>query len=359
MSTNYLYIDDEIEEVVNGITKNLTSDELSTVVQRAMSWDTEITNLIEKRELDKYDGLLIDLQLKFSTSDSEQVKYFGPDLVQAIRTKVKSGHINDLPILLCSSENKLLDLFDKTSLDLFDKKYDKVKDLSNDSAKTELISFSTAYKKLNAQESLQKILETDEDLFEFELEFNKLKTPHEKINFIYNQLILKPGLVLDESLLAIRLGIDKNKSKDWEEIKNKILAPFKYEGILHEFNDRWWQSRLLRWWKENFKTSLQVIPAFDRVKLLKEKFNLDGLNPLTLPDHQRYETFWYKCLLSDTPLESADGFKTIEMPKYFWQEPSFISLSHIWSEERSVAKIKELLGNYESERLDEIIKQQK
>lgn len=359
MVTKYLYIDDEKEDLVDGIEKNLSSDQLSTDVKPALSWDTEITNLIEKKGLDQYDGLLIDLQLKFSINDSEQVKYFGPDLVQAIRTKVKSGTIKDLPILLCSSETKLLELFDKTSLDLFDKKYDKVKDLVKDSVKIELISFSTAYKKLNAQEALQTILETDEDLFEFELEFNKLKTPHEQVNFIYNQLILKPGLVIDESLLAIRLGVDINTSKDWEKLKNEILTAFKYRGILHEFNEKWWQSKLLRWWKENFKNSLQVVSASDRVMLLKEKFNLTEINPLPVPSHQRYETFWYKCYLSDTPLESADGFKTIEMPKYFWQEYTYISLNHIWSEDRNVAKIKELLGNYESERLDEIIKKQR
>lgn len=355
----YLYIDDEEDKVVQGIVKNLSSKNLTVEAVRARSWDTEIDELIDHKKLNEYDGLLVDLQLKFAINDKEKIKYLGPDLVQAIRSKIKSRDILDLPILLCSSESNWRDLLDETSINLFDKKYSKVTHLSKTSTSTELESFANAYKVLNYTDKLQDILQYDGELFELELNFKDLATSHEKSRLIYDQIILVPGLLIDEDLLAIRLGIDRDKSEDWEKLKSEVLIKFKYEGILCEFNNRWWQADLTKWWKDTFNQSLQVLSAIERVALIKDKFNLSGIKELKLPANHKYDTFWYKCRLTNTPVESADALKTIEMPKYYWQEHTYISLNYIWSEDRDVPAIRSLLGSYESEKFDSIIERQR
>lgn len=346
MATRFLYIDDEPQKA-QGIIKPIEDGSLSFEVQKPRTWNEQKAFLIDSKELDKYDGLLLDLKLEFSNGDNNDVKFGGADLAQTIRSAVKAGDVKDLPIFLCSTDENLMKFFDRTSIDLFDKHYSKNKNLALPISKAELISFSEAYQAARESLSLEHLLKkssTENDgLISVSGATIDFKTPHEFIYLINRYLIQEPGLLIDEHLFSIRLGVDIVQSPEWSKLKTEILKPFQYIGVLGYCYERWWQADVLKWWKETFGKSLIVMTAQEKVKLLNEKYKFD-ITPLQLPENHRFDTFWYKCRLSNTHLDPSDALRTIEMPRYDWQEPKYISLSYIKSDERDKEAIISLLG---------------
>ena len=363
MAIKYLYIDDEKDTLVDGIKDNLSlqPDRLVVDFERALGWDKQIDFIINS--ISNYDGILLDLKLDFPVNNDNQLKYYGADLAQAIKTLVKTGVkiTKDIPIMLCSTDSRLKEAFDGTSSDLFDRKYNKETDFDNLHVIDEFISFADAYDAIRQGLSIEDLLKCSEiDLLEVKLHTELLKTPHEKASFIFNNIVQCTGLLVDENILAIRLGIDKNASEDWVILRDSILDSIKYNGIYSNAFPRWWSSLLLNWWKNNVvNKNIQGLGASERVIFLKQAFKLEKLIALELPINHIYDTFWYKCHLSNTPLETADGLKTIEAPRYNWQEPSYISMGYITSEERDRKKVKSLLGTFEAKKFDEILKKQK
>lgn len=348
MLIKYLYIDDEPQKA-DGIIKPISDADLIFEIETPKTWNEQKSYLIESNKLNQYDGLLLDLKLQFADTYENEIKYKGSDLAQSIRTDVKSGKINDLPIFLCSTDNLMISLLDRTSYDLFDKKYTKDSFSGNNDAKSEFISFAKAYKLLNKTTEFKSIIgnnidENLDDLVPLKIELTKCHTPHEIVYLIHNYVIKSNGLLLDDELLAIRLGVDIQNSPDWQKFKDEILREYLYSGILHECYDRWWQNNILKWWKEKFGKSLKIMSAQEKVTALIQKYELSNLVALILPNHHRFNSFWYKCKLSQFPLEPSDSLKTVEMPRYIWQEPSFISLAYINSDERSREDIIALLG---------------
>lgn len=360
MAIKYLYIDDETEESVEGIIKHLNTEPEKLVVEHEQpkTWNIQVKKLISDNYLNQFEGLLLDLKLEFSQGEENDVKYYGSDLAQTIRTAVKAGQIKDLPILLCSTDDKLKDFFDKTSVNLFDKKYNKDRELPLANTISEFVDFAEAYKVLNEGVLLKDILRSSEnlvtDLIAVESVYNTFVTSHEKAIFLYNQIILTPGLLIDEDLLAIRLGVDKDKSTDWLPMLEKISQICKYTGVLSLAFERWWLKDLLVWWKAQFKKGIKITTARDRVEHLKAYFNINNLTPLELPNNHKYDTFWYKCVMSNYPLESADGLRTLDQPRYVWHEPSYISMAYLISEERNTKDIKAVLGANEQEIFDSL-----
>lgn len=346
MGNKFLYVDDEPQKA-KGIIKPIEDAELIFDVESPKTWNDQKSYLIESKKLDEYDGLLLDLKLQFTDNHNNDIKYKGSDLAQSIRTDVKTGKIKDLPIFLCSTDTLMISILDRTSYDLFDKKYEKNEFSSNENIKCEFISFAEAYQLLNHKNDFKSIMGKeleDDELLPLQIELSKCQTPHEVVYLINNYVIKCNGLLLDEELLAIRLGINHKKSKDWSKLKDEILNEFKYKGILNGCYDRWWQSDLLRWWKVTFEKSLKVLPASAKVEALIKKFGYSNITFLSLPENHRFDTFWYKCRLSENPLEPSDALRTIEMPRFVWQEPSYISFAYLKSEERVREDIIPFLG---------------
>lgn len=359
MGVKFLYIDDESEVTARGLITNLDREPLEFNVERPLTWNRQRKILIEDRGLDQYDGLLLDFKLEFSDEGNDDVKYFGSELAQAIRNGAKSNSIKDIPIFLCSTDDLYIAFFDRTSIDLFDKKYKKESTLNTDQTKLELIAFANAYNRIAEDRSTDIILnrksKSNDDIQILDLELNKFQTPHEIVYLLHHYFIRCPGLLVDEDLLAIRLGVDKAQSSDWGKFKKEVLIDFTYTGILGDCYPRWWQHEITEWWDKTFEKNLIAMDAADKVEEIAKKFDLN-LVPLSLPTNQKYSSFWYKCRLSDIPLDPTDGLRTIEMPRYAWQEPSYISISYLLSEERDLKKINELLGPSEREYFGELDK---
>ena len=362
MKFNFLYIDDEKHETAEGMIKNLLGDIEEDVfeyeIEQPKNWNKQKLDLIENQQLNKYDGLVLDLKLEFSNDENNEVKFSGPDLAQTIRSDVRAGKIKDLPIFLFSTNDNFKDLLDRTSIDLFDKMYSKNKDADEKKTRNEFISFAKAYKTINENKSVENLMRKEikdnEELVSLKAELSKFKTAHEYIYLINQYVIQSNGLLLDEELLAVRLGIDIQNSEDWEKLKNEIIVNYKYAGILSDCYERWWQTDILNWWKETVGKSLLIMSAHDKVNAISEKFGLQNIVALTLPEHHRFETYWYKCRLSNTPLDTSDALITIEMPRYVWQEPSYISVSYIKSDDRDSELVKSLLGSNELEMFEDL-----
>lgn len=358
MPLKFLYIDDESEKTSAGLITNLNDKEtIEFKIEQPQTWNKQKYALIDNGGLNEYDGLLLDFKLQFSDDKDSEVKYSGAELAQSIRNGVKAGSIRDIPIFLCSTEDFYISYFDRTSKDLFDKKYQKEKTLNTEQTKLELNSFANAYSQIRKSKETETIInkrkDEDGDIQILDTELQCLDTPHEIIYLLYNYFIQHSGLLIDEDLLAIRLGINTNASKGWVTLKEKVLDTFKYSGLLHDSYPRWWQFEVNNWWKKTFGKSLSITTAEDRATLLSKQFDLELL-PLTLPEHQQYTTFWYKCRLSNTPLDSTDGLRTIEMPRYAWQDPTYISLGYLLSDEREIDAAYALLGPNERETFDEL-----
>lgn len=347
MATKFLFIDDEPTKA-EGMIKPLANDELILNVEGPKSWNEQKSELIDRQSLNNYDGLLLDLKLEFSSGESNNVKFNGVDLAQSIRTDVKSGKVIDLPIFLCSTNANFLDLFDKTSRDLFDKVYKKEVNFENDSIRPEFIAFAQAYKIINKSNDSPQLFKKDigenDDLFALNIELSKCQTTHEKVYIMNHHVMQSNGILLNEQLMAIRLGVDIAQSNDWENFKMEILAQFQYEGILSGCYKRWWQMDMLNWWKKTMGRSLQVMTAQERVEAISKNFGKMGFTAIVLPKFHRFDSFWYKCFMSNTPLESSDALRTTKMPRYVWEEPSYISISYIKSDERDRQGIMSLLG---------------
>lgn len=356
MATKYLYIDDD--QNAYGIVKAIEEKGLLEFdIRQPKTWNEQKEDLIDKGEINNYDGLLLDLKLEFSSGESNVVKFSGADLAQSIRTEAKSNStISDLPIILCSTDNLLMDYLDRTSYDLFDVKYSK--DLSskyNSLNQQEFLCFAVAYKTVNEikDRDVSTIVGNDSDSVSeidiLQLEINKFQTTHEIMYLLNRYFINSPGPLLDEELLAIRLGVDMSKSTDWKILKEHFLSPYKYQGVLSGCFDRWWMDEINTAFKNRFGKSLKILNANERIAFLKSIENVDNIVPLDIPENHSFGTFWYKCKLSGVPLDPSDGLRTIEMPRYSWQEPSYISISYLMSDDRDREAVLKLLGPIERE----------
>lgn len=354
MATKYLYIDDD--KSAKGFTKDIQEKGvLEFDIRQPKSWNEQKEDLIGKCEINNYDGLLLDLKLEFSSGKTNDVKFTGAELAQSIRSESKSNpKIYDLPIILFSSDDFLMAYLDRTSYDLFDAKY--AKDVSTKYGalnKEELVCFAEAYKTVNETKDTFKIVNKNSDnvsdLDILKLEMDEFETTHEIMYLLNRYFINAPGPLVDEDLLAIRLGVDISKSSDWSILKEHFLSPYKYNGVLSGCFDKWWMDEINTTFKSRFGKSLKILNANERIAFLKSIENVNDIVPLDIPENHSFGTFWYKCKLSGLPLDPSDGLRTIEMPRYSWQELSYISISYLMSEERDREAILKSLGPIERE----------
>ena len=365
MATKFLYIDDD-EKNARGIVKSIEDKDLIFKVEPPKSWNEQIEFLIEEKKLNDYDGLLLDLKLEFRKKKNtkqnknpaeniSKIKFTGADLAQAIRTKIKSDKsIKDLPIFLCSTDQSFMAYFDRTSYDLFDRKLDKNKDFADrKKSKETFIFYAQAYKTLNKIASLEKLLNKKlakrEDLSILNSEFKKCKTSHEKIYLLDRFFLKKRGPLISEDVLSIRLGIDMHKSKGWEKFKNENLSKYKYTGILSDYYDRWWNHDMILDFKKKYEVNLKVLDASERVERINKTFGQYNLKPIEKLPNQDFTSFWYKCAISENPMDVLDGLKVIEVPRYSWIEQDYISKEYLMSDERDKKQILALLGPTERE----------
>lgn len=338
MVYKYIYIDDLFGNIEQGTINGLKfGDKLTVDHYSPNTWEVLIDDLTGK--MPKADGLLLDLRLEmFAFNDAGQkAKYKGSTLAQELRTLVKEGKIkNDFPIVLISGDAIIEQSLDKTSCDLFEAVIEKEK-LGNEISYTELrdklCCFSKAYNELNlnSNKNIETILHIKDEFLDvrFQNTFASIKgNPNHIISrFILKQVVERPSFLIDEYMLAARLGVDI-KSEEWSVLSTEILSSFIYSGIFSDFYKRWYMPLLEDWWEKQISEEivLRSSSAEKRIELLNSKLNLN-LTPILKDEESKSSSFWTVCIQTKKPIDTIDGFLIENQDDSFpWQEKKYICL---------------------------------
>ena len=302
-------------------------------MQHKESWEEQFSFLKEKE--DDFDGLILDLKLDdLPNGNNKRAEFRGTSLAQEIRTRQKEGVLKSFPIVLFSANDKTEQALEKSGKDLFDIFIDKQLD---DKAFTvftpQLIALPTGYNVLgDSSQAISEILNIDENLIDsrFVYEFNETKKSpvHIQSRFLITELLTKQGLLIDDDILAARLGIDKSKSLDWSNLM-KLLTNAKYKGVFCEGWPRWWMHIIERWWKDEIKSELYLrsTSAGERVEKIKQATGLLQLVAATKINKADSDEFWTICKGFKLPLDPVDGLLIQGQDNlYSWQEPEYVSV---------------------------------
>lgn len=328
----YLYIDDEQTDVITSIAEALSStDEIEVKSINPIQWNEQIKD-IENRDID---GLILDLRLD---REPPHVSYRGLALAQEIRTLATENKSNkDIPIVLCSAEERISVSYrpDMTGHDLIDEIFIKGH-IDYKVGKTKLIDLANGYKILLTQKldllkifNIQKLENLDERFVDYYNSLITRKAPvHEFARFILNEVIRKTGLLIDEDILAVRLGIDKNTSSDWKKLL-KILENQKYTGVFGNAWKRWWMNELENWWNIDLgiEKSLRSMSATEKVNLVIEKTGLQNLKKAEKIRKNYSEQFWTICQGTNQPIDIIDACKLANQDNNLpWQDYKYIAI---------------------------------
>ncbi len=330
MANRFLYIDDNKPSLNEAIISAINAvDGVKVVSEEAKKWDEQVEFLLSE----EYDGLLLDWRL------GDVVKYDSEALAQHIRTLVNNGTLKtDIPVVLCSANSNFQENFgrDDSSHNLFLTIYEK--DMIANQAErvaTEMNSLAEAFKLVQGEVitdaktllAVPQAITIDPRLEEETCSLIEKRIPHNLVRFILKEVVEKPGPLINEDILASRLGIDMRKSQDWLKLLNEHLSTFSYKGILHDGWKRWWAEGLEHWWKSSITASNpKGRVAKQRVKLLIEKTGLTGLVAAEKQKLSYGTEFWVTCVITRLPLDPLDGLRvkpqTIHLP---WQDEQFVS----------------------------------
>lgn len=336
MVYKYIYIDDLFSDIEKGTINGLKyGDKLSVEHYLPDTWEALIENL--KGKMPEADGLLLDLRLEMFAFNKvgQKAKYKGSTLAQELRTLVKEKVIkNDFPIVLISGDAIIEESLDKTSYDLFEAVIEKEK-LGNDityiDLRDKLVCFSKAYKDLNliSDKNIENILHIDNGFLDirFKSTFsNIIGFPNHIISrFILKQVIERPSFLIDEHILAARLGVDI-KSEEWLHLSTEILKPVIYTGVFSDYYKRWYMPLLEDWWEKVISEDivLRSSCAEKRVELLNSKLQFN-LIPILKDQESKSSSFWTVCKETKKPIDTIDGFIIANQDdSYPWQEKQYI-----------------------------------
>lgn len=371
MENKFLYIDDNIEENAKGIIVGLEKkDELTVVFDNPKGdWEKERERVMSG-DFKGYNGLILDLNLEETPNKEKETSHYkGSSLAQEIRNLSKAGIIKEIPIVLLSSTVNIEKYFDRTNEDLFDLIVSREKLNENKnfiSMRQKLISLSIGYElilKCKKDKNLLELFKYDVNNKEDARFVEEVKTviespTHTTSSFIIKNLLEKSGILISETILATRLGIDKDKSKDWSNVVAKFVK-FVYKGVFSEGWQRWWMSGLENWWTTELeiKESLRSTKASKKIELLKEKLELVDLVALTKAEKSKSETFWTNCIGSGVAIDTIDGLLVAGQDNYFpWQDKSYVSIEEALIPKRNKCNWKDL-SPFEKHKL-EILKKQ-
>lgn len=308
--------------------QNYISDRLNVEHQLPLVWST-IMPIIKHRQ-GNLDGLLLDWQLQ---REEEAGDYSSASLAQHLRVLATEGSLTDLPIVLCSAQDDFARKYkqDLTTHDLFDMVYSKT-DLSEDHTQAEFIALANGYRLLNASNKTPHgILGITQNEYEnldirFQAEFKRLfdvgSPAHQIAQFLLREVLEHQGILIDEDVLAARLGVDKS-SPAWESLKEKLKTT-RYKGVFGEAWVRWWWFGVENWWREIApNTRLQMMSAEARIQSMAS-LGLE-LRPATKTTHATSDEFWAVCDVSKKPIDIMDGFILNKQNNHTWQEREYVS----------------------------------
>jgi len=344
--TKYLCIDDQQDQTIEALLNSLSRGKsISFDRQTPVEIGLQIKQISEAAEINKENGfgLLLDLRLDTEAdANGNKVPYRGPTLAQELRTRMVERAVRSFPIVLWSINEKFVASFypDDTSHDLFDAVYGKDEQVLKQPqvVAQQMISLVTGYQmielpEINKQTSIHCLGLADSDsvgvhpafLDEYLLAM-EAQSRHEVAYLLLSDLIRVPGLLVEEAIVAARLGVDIEKSKDsWLDIQKRIDYAV-YRGPFGDGWQRWWWFRIEDWWNglSEKQPNLRRLAAEERIQLLNKQFKLNLV--AAHPMQSGYSTkFFTLCVATRGPLDPADGFRVIKRDRKSWHDTSFVS----------------------------------
>lgn len=338
MAIKYYYIDDDptsiIEETAKGL--SILPDTLVVESYQHKKWGQEIEFIIENQS--QIDGLLLDWGLINPNSDDEKADFNVEALAQQIRrftVDKKSKLKKDFPIVLCSAQTNFKEVFSKelTGHDLFDIVYEKDDfDDFQEKVISELTDLAIGYNDIHKNKSVLKWLglqeqdETDIRIIDnLENQLKEKSPTHEIARFILTKVINLQGVLIDEYLLAARLGVDIVTHKDrksWDKLKEQ-LPKCSYEGVFSNAWQRWWMSKISDWMRER---SLGSKSPKEQVAQLNKEFGLK-LKAAEKTEKSRSNEFWVICKNTKRPIALEDAvIAAKDVSSVPWEEDEYYSI---------------------------------
>ena len=359
MSVHYIYIDDDPNSY-NKIQGFEQKDQLSIeTVQHEDSWELQMKFLKQKES--SIDGLILDLKLDdLPNRNDQRANFRGTSLAQEIRTRQKEGVLKSFPIVLFSANDKIRLSLENSGKDLFDICIDKsntnIESFANYTPK--LIALAEGYKKMADSKQSNNVFNLDlsciDSRFVSEYEKIKISPTHVQSRFLITEFLEKQGLLIDENVLASRLGIDITTSPDWESLKVKMSST-QYIGVFCSGWQRWWALLVEAWWDNEVisRTTLRSLAAPKRVDFIKKAMGLKNLQAAQRIEKCDSDEFWTICKAYNRPLDPVDGILIEGQDNlYPWQEPEYVSIDAALKK-RNV-ELWQGIADVEKERFDEL-----
>lgn len=361
MITFFRYVDDELDRTKESFGQRLergaeiafAAQVLRVEAEYPGEFEDEVAGLARPDGVEAY-GVLIDMRLDQAAlvhpdnkAPQPRRRYTGASLAQEIRSRESmppDGQRADqwaFPVVLLafSVPFRLTYRDDPTTQDLFDLAVEKGTIANGDAAVTvgaQLVALSRGYSSLRARRNslgdvvgkLPAVVSLPPSL---ESQLVKPAAPlHVIAQTLLAELLNPPGMLVDESLLFARLGVDARASNaEAVEALKRDLSGCEYTGVFREGWPRWWWPAVEAWLRQevHVQRSFRLIPAVDRVSLLASRIG-NGLVPATpkSPDHGT--RFWAVCTFTGIPLDLEDSVRSVGAVPRPWTEYRYVDVEY-------------------------------
>jgi CheY-like chemotaxis protein len=332
----FLCVDDEREES-NSLVKYLRDAGLDLELSSPKSLEDQLDNIIRNN----YDGLLLDLKLdEFPDVTGYRARYMSHSLARLVRDKVIEGEARDIPIVIWSSQPKFRSFFqrDLSGQELYDARYDKA--LVVDEAEAvirELTSLSGGYRRIETLRKsgrtgfLEMLGAPQNDVVDLDPRIGEpfetgIFPVSEYARYIRTDVIGQPYPLVDEDLLAARLGIDRRRSETWPAVLAQLCGA-QYDGVFNEGWPRWWWDVVNSWWQSIAPgTDLRSMDASGRVSLISAALPIGGLIAPDPIDSGYGTAYWTMCEGYGAPLDPVNGLIANNSSREPWHDARYVSL---------------------------------
>ena len=293
--------------------------------------------LLDRREL-VAEGILMDVDL----SNERGSRGSGLGLAQDVRTMQYRQLSPPFPIIRFSYRDRVARSIgqDSSSDDLFDLKIDK-DELDVEAVRRVLAGVAEVYAGVGVdQEGLEALFRVSEEQWErwgSQDFFDELRVADRTYLMARKviQALELPGMLIDENLLAARLGIDMESSEGWASLREALVV-FRYDGVAAKCFSRWWARGLEEWWETlRTETPLAAMQIVERYGVLEGHFG--GIRALEMPESSVGDRPWRRCEMTFAtrgdflPVDPAYGVRLRpreQLPD--WVDPSYAALGEAY-----------------------------
>lgn len=363
MSKTFLLIDDEAKSDASTAPY---AEAIADASQGSLKVDSylpaSIEEVLEFIAAKKPDGLLLDVAFTNALIEGHTpLPYDGIALAQQIRTLQTRGarhgasSLPEFPLVRFSKADVIREYVsgDTTSDDLFDERIDKAAIIHHAIPVAQrLLSLAEDYPAISTyaagektDEALGRLLGREEAFLSridarTLLGLRRSDAPaHVLSRYITGPLLGRPGPLIDEQLLAVRLGVDPGKSEDWPKLLS-LLATTAYGGVFAQGYRRWWMALVLDWWSGQIDGERPPyrLGTVDRVSALLAKSGLQNLIPIAENPDSPGTKFWHLCVKSPSPMPVDPAFGFPLMPEWgqeTWHDVDYLCLEEAMRDSRN------------------------